>query len=184
MHSKGHMPVHYATIHFFLFPILFCIDCQEHFWHFDTKWEAFNIWHTSLICAIVQIVFYCDKKWEETMVSWCFTWTRTHTCVRFQTHTELAHEEGKQLRGRCQGKPSICVSKAEGGGSNLIPCSVQLKHALMPPLLLLQDILSLSFSLTLDAYEFFLCLCVRASQRSSEEARGGGRPQERAPQEN
>lgn len=57
------------------------------------------------------------------------------------------------------------VYQSWGGGANLIPCSVQLKHALMPPLLLLQDFLSLCFSLT---------LCVRVCEHLSRALKRAG----------
>lgn len=108
----------------------------------------------------------------------------THAHAHDSKHTHSWHMRKGSSSGEEVRESPVFVYQRQGG-ANLIPRSVQLKHALMPPLLL-QDFLSLCFSLhvheCVSVFLFFF-LRVRASQRSSEEARGGGRPQERAPQD-
>lgn len=99
-------------------------------------------------------------------------------------HTRKGSSSGEEVRESPVFVYQRPGSREQGGGANLISHSVQLKHALMPSLLLLlllQDFLSHCSSPTL-CFCVYACAC--ACQRSSEEARGGGRPQERAPQEN
>ena len=107
----------------------------------------------------------------------------TRTCTAPSTHswhTRKGSSSGEEVRG----KPSVCVSKAGGGKSDspLSPTKTCFDASAAAATRLS---LALFFTRTVCVRVFFfLCVCVRASQRSSEEARGGGRPQERAPQEN
>lgn len=82
-------------------------------------------------------------------------------CTAPNTHTHCWHmRKGSSSGVEVRESPVFVYQRGGGGreGANLIPRSVQLKHALMP-LLLLQDFLSLCFSLTLYA-RFSVCACI------------------------
>lgn len=86
--------------------------------------------------------------------------TYIHTPVHDSKDTHSWHMRQGSSSGEEVRESPVFVYQRQGswGGANLIPRSVQLKHALMPSLLL-QDFLSLCFSLTLRLF-VRACVCV------------------------
>lgn len=89
----------------------------------------------------------------------------THAHAHDSKHTHSWHMRKGSSSGEEVRESPVFVYQRQGG-ANLIPRSVQLKHALMPPLLL-QDFLSLCFSLhvheCVSVFLFFFCVCVHLS---------------------
>jgi len=90
-------------------------------------------------------------------------------CARLQAHTRSQHMRKRSSSGEEVRESPVFVYQWQVGGGgggwwwwcggvNLIPHSAQLKHALMPLVLLLQDFLSPCFLFTLCSR---MCACVR-----------------------